>query len=61
MKLNPSNFCSEISMVCLFLANLYKFKIFLDQLIFVVKKRLIYEETSIFDEELNATKIKLFA
>ena len=55
---NLSKYCSEISMVCLFLANLYKFQIFLDQLVFVVKKRLIYEEASIFDEELDATKIK---
>ena len=41
-----------------FSANFAKFQIFVEQSTFVAKKRLIYEETSIFDEELNATKNK---
>ena len=38
-----------------------KFQIFLEQSIFVVQKRLIYEKTTIFDEECNAAKIKRFS
>ena len=41
-----------------FSTNFVKFQIFVEQSTFVVQKRLIYEETSTFDEELNATKIK---
>ena len=55
---NLSKYCSEISMVCLFLANLYKFQTFLDQLIFVVQKRLVYEKVSFFDREYDIIKIK---
>ena len=41
-----------------FSANFAKFQIFVEQSTFVVQKRLIYEKASIFDEELDATKIK---
>ena len=40
-----------------FLAKYMKFQIFLEQPIFVVQKRLIYEKVSIFDEEYNKIKI----
>jgi len=41
-----------------FLANFPKFQIFLEQSIFVVQKRLVYEKASIFDGECNEIKIK---
>ena len=41
-----------------FLANFYKFQIFVEQSIFVVEKCLIYEKTSIFNEKYDRTKIK---
>ena len=44
-----------------FPANFPKFQIFLEQSIFVVQKRLVYEKASIFDEEYDEVKIKQFA
>ena len=44
-----------------FSANFAKFQIFVEQSIFVVQKRLIYEKVSIFDEECDTIKIKRFA
>jgi len=38
-----------------------KFQIFLEQSIFVVQKRLVYEKASIFDEKYDVIKIKQFA
>ena len=43
-----------------FSANFPKFQIFVEQSIFVVQKRLIYEKTSIFYEKYDAIKIKRF-
>ena len=43
-----------------FSANFPKFQIFVEQSIFVVQKRLIYEKTSIFDEKYDEIKIKQF-
>ena len=61
MHASISKFCAEISTVLIlanFLANFYKFQIFVEQSIFVVYKRLLYEKTSIFDRECNEIKIK---
>ena len=44
-----------------FPANFPKFQIFIEQSIFVVQKRLVYENESIFDEECDEIKIKRFA
>ena len=44
-----------------FLAKFQNFQIFLEQSIFVVQKRLIYEKVSIFDREYDKIKIKQFA
>ena len=44
-----------------FPANFPKFQIFLEQSIFVVQKRLVYEKAFIFDEEYDEIKIKRFA
>jgi len=44
-----------------FPAKFPKFQIFLEQSIFVVQKRLIYEKASIFDEKYDEAKIKQFA
>ena len=44
-----------------FPANFPKFQIFLEQSIFVVQKRLIYEKAFIFDEEYDEAKIMRFA
>ena len=44
-----------------FPANFRKFQIFLEQSIFVVQKRLVYEKASIFDGEYKGIKIKRFA
>jgi len=44
-----------------FSANFPKFQIFLDQSIFVVQKRLVYEKASIFDGKCDEIKIKRFA
>ena len=44
-----------------FPANFVKFQIFLEQSIFVVQKRLVYEKAYIFDEEYDEAKIKQFA
>ena len=44
-----------------FSANLWNFQIFLEQSIFAVQKRLIYEKAFIFDEKCDAIKVKQFA
>ena len=44
-----------------FPAKYVKFQIFLEQSIFVVQKRLVYEKAFIFDEKYDAIKIKRFA
>ena len=41
-----------------FSANFLKFQIFLEQSIFVVQKRLVYEKVSIFDGKHDAINIK---
>ena len=41
-----------------FLANFPKFQIVVEQPIFIVELRLIYEKTSIFDEKYHPIKIK---
>ena len=41
-------------------AKSIKFQIFLEQPIFVVQERLVYEKTSIFDGECDKIKIKRF-
>ena len=41
-----------------FPAKIYEFQITLEQPIFVIKKRLIYEKASIFYEKYHAIKIK---
>ncbi len=41
-----------------FPADIYQFQIILEQPIFVIKKRLIYEKASIFYEECDERKIK---
>ena len=43
-----------------FPAKYVKFQSFVQQPIFVVQKRLIYEKTSIFDEKYDEIKIKQF-
>ena len=44
-----------------FPANLPKFQIFVEQSIFVVQKRLVYEKAIIFNEKYDEIKIKRFA
>ena len=44
-----------------FTANFPKFQISLEQSIFMVQKRLVYEKGSIFDVECDEIKIKRFA
>ena len=44
-----------------FLGNFSKFQNSLEQQIFVVQKRLVYEKVSIFDGECDEIKIKQFA
>ena len=44
-----------------FPANFPKFQIFLEQSIFMVQKRLVYEKASNFDGECDEIKIKQFA
>ena len=44
-----------------FSANFKIFQIFIEQSIFVVQKRLIYEKTSNFDGKYDASKINQFA
>ena len=44
-----------------FQTNFLKFQIFLEQSIFVVQKRLIYEKASIFNRKYDEIKIKRFA
>ena len=44
-----------------FSAKYIKFQILLEQPIFVVQKRLIYEKASIFDGKYDGIKIKRFA
>jgi len=43
-----------------FSAKYIKFQIFLEQSIFVVQKRLVYEKASIFDGKYDAVKIRPF-
>jgi len=60
----PPQFCSEISGMLIladFSANFPIFQFFIEQLIFIVRKRLIYEKASIFDGKYDAIKIKQFA
>ena len=47
--------------ICLFLANSYTFQIFIEQSIFNLQKRLLYEKASIFNGKYDAIKIKQFA
>ena len=54
------NFC-EMLILAHFPANFPKFQIFLEQSIFVVQKRLVYEKASIFDGKYDEIKIKRFA
>ena len=59
-KMRVRNF--EIMLILVhFLAKYIIFQIFLEQPIFVVQKRLIYEKASIFDEEFHEIKIKQVA
>ena len=44
-----------------FPANFPKFQIFLEQSIFVVQKRLVYEKVFIFNEKYDEAKFKRFA
>ena len=44
-----------------FFANFLKFQIYIEQSIFIVQKRLIYEKASIFDGKYDAVKIKQIA
>ena len=55
------NFAQKFRWYAHFPANFRKFQIFLEQSIFVVQERLIYERASIFDEECDEIKIKQFA
>ena len=55
------NFAPKFRWYAHFPDNFPKFQIFLEQSIFVVQKRLVYEKTSIFDEKYDTTKIKRFA
>ena len=41
-----------------FSANFHKFQILLQESIFVVQKRLVYEKASIFDGKYDAIKFK---
>ena len=52
------NFAQKFLRNAHFPANFPKFQIFLEQSIFVVQKRLVYEKASIFDEECDEAKIK---
>ena len=61
MRANPSKSCPEISeafFVADFKANFLKFQILLEQPIFIVQKRLLYEKASIFDEKIDEIKFK---
>ena len=59
-KMRVRNF--EIMLILAhFSAKYIRFQILLEQPIFVVQKRLIYEKASIFDEEYYKIKIKQFA
>ena len=51
------NFCGML-ILAHFPANFAKFQIFPEQSIFVVKKRLVYEKPSIFDEKCDGIKFK---
>ena len=58
---NLSKYAVEISeavFVADFKANFLKFQILLEQPIFVVKKRLLYEKAFIFDETFDEIKFK---
>ena len=52
------NFAQKFRWYAHFPANFPKFQIFLEQSIFVVQKRLVYEKASVFDEEYDEIKIK---
>ena len=52
------NFAQKFRWYAHFPANFPKFQIFLEQSIFVVQKRLVYEKTFIFDGEYDKIKIK---
>ena len=52
------NFAQKFLRNAHFPAKFPKFQIFLEQSIFVLQKRLIYEKVSIFDEESDGIKIK---
>ena len=52
------NFAQKFLRNAHFPANFPKFQIFLEQSIFVVQKRLVYEKASIFDEKCDGIKIK---
>ena len=59
--LTYQNFAPKFLRHAPFSANFVKFQIFLEQSIFIVQKRLVYEKASIFDGEYDGTKIKLIA
>ena len=60
IKILLRNFCNML-ILAHFPTNIPKFQIFLEQSIFVVQKRLVYEKTFIFDEEYHEAKSKRFA
>ena len=55
------NFAQKFRWYAHFPANFPKFQIFLEQSIFMVQKRLVYEKASNFDGECDEIKIKQFA
>ena len=57
-RANPSKFCLEILGVCSFELISSKFQICMQQSIFVVQKRQLYEKTSIFNNKFDEIKIK---
>ena len=58
-KISDRNFCG-IRFFADFPANFPKFQIFLEQPIFIVRKGLLYEKTSIFNEKYDASILKWF-
>ena len=58
--LTRQNFAQKFLRYAHFPANFPKFQIFLEQSIFVVQKRLVYEKASIFNEKYDEAKFKLF-
>ena len=55
------NFAQKFLRNAHFPANFPKFQTFLEQSIFVIQKRLVYEKVFIFDEKCDEIKIKRFA